>query len=132
LVRWSAKPDSGAISCCHQIPKEGKAGGSTGRQEGVSDGVLMEKPNMLRAAIFSLLLVSTVHAETDDELRRVIHIQSEAINELNGKFDTLQKTVQSYDQRVDNMVKIIRLLEQQIKILSANLGKETGSTKVKP
>ena len=87
---------------------------------------------MMRRLIFVLSLAAiNAHAQTPnlqsqiDELRRLIHVQSESINELNGKVEVLQKAVtnslQTQKKAIENTDKIVQNLQQEITILSARV-----------
>jgi hypothetical protein len=82
--------------------------------------------------VLSLALAAiNAHAQTPDlqseidELRRLIHIQSESINELSGKVEVLQKSVkdslQTQSKAIENTDKMVHLLQQEIDILSARV-----------
>jgi predicted nucleic acid-binding Zn-ribbon protein len=87
---------------------------------------------MTRGLIFVLsLAVINAHAQTPDlqsqidELRRLIHVQSESINELSGKVELLKKSVtnslQMQKKAVENTDKMVHDLQQEINILSARV-----------
>jgi predicted nucleic acid-binding Zn-ribbon protein len=87
---------------------------------------------MIRRLIFVLSLAAiSAHAQTPDlqseidELRRLIHTQSESINELSGKVEVLQKSVtdslKTQRDAIGKMEKMVHILQREINILSARV-----------
>ena len=89
---------------------------------------------MTRGLIFVLSLATiNAHAETPDfqsqidELRRVVHVQSESISELSGRVRVVEKdtetTMEVEKEALRNANKVTHVLQQEIDALSSRLSK---------